>query len=75
MRHDAINAGGLTAAKSVTGELGGIARQQSTTRQAKLLVPACPLRTAGKYLSSSKGSGHGEFMMSLPIPATNRDAS
>jgi hypothetical protein len=75
MQHDAINAAVLTAGKSVTGKLGGIARQTSTL-QAKLIVPGMPASHRRRPLKFiQRFAGYDEFMKSLPIPATNRDAS
>jgi hypothetical protein len=75
MQHDAIDGALLNAGKSVTGKLGGIARQTLTRRSQVDRAGMSASHGRGVLKSIQRFAAHGEFMMSLPIPATNRDAS
>jgi hypothetical protein len=73
MQHDAINAAVLAAAKSVTSKLGETTRQILTQRSQFDCAAASRGRSVFGFIQ--RLAGDGEFMVSLPIPAINRDAS
>jgi hypothetical protein len=75
MPHDAINAAVRAAAKSVTSKLGGTTRQ-TLTRRSQLDgtgMSASHGRSIPKLIQSF--ADNTGSMLSLPTPATNRDAS
>jgi hypothetical protein len=75
MQHDAINAAVLAAAKSVTSKLGGTTRQILTRRSQFDCAGISVSHGRSVFGFIQRLADDGEFMVSLPIPAINRDAS